>query len=320
MPITAQRLAAATLLAAALHLSPAAAQAPAPAAVFPFCAWWLETTATTANIAFPDSGAAYWSTPFQVTGGLQSITLRGTFPEARYISVNAYDNGAASYTCGTTASGLADFRIAPDPGSANPFQVAAPAGGSFTVTIGAGPGAGAGAGTGANVIPFFDPETCTAPPSGLPLPADIGFVLLRAYLPEGGFGTVPLPELTLSYADGHAVTLPRCAGGPPPPGALPPGWQRRLRALLTGQAPGLLSSGSQPCGRPGAAACPPALTFFRPDESATGGLFPNIDNKYIAALVQPVPGRLVIVRGQAPSFPPGEQALPWDPTAVQLRY
>ena len=36
--------------------------------------------------------------------------------------------------------------------------------------------------------------------------------------------------------------------------------------------------------------------------------------------MQPAPGRLVLVRGQAPSLPPGEQALPWDPAATQLRY
>jgi hypothetical protein len=29
---------------------------------FPFCSWWTETTATTVNVAFPDSNAAYWTT------------------------------------------------------------------------------------------------------------------------------------------------------------------------------------------------------------------------------------------------------------------
>ena len=310
MPPNARRLAVAGLLVAGLHLSPARAQVPG----FPFCAWWVETTATTANIAFPDSSAAYWTTPFQATPDLRSITVRGSYPETRYFSINAYTNGGASYDCGGTASGLADFRIAPDPGSTNPFQQPAPAGGGYTVTL-----APAAAGP-ANAIPFYDPAACTPAPANGSVPADVGFLILRAYLPQGGFGAVPLPEITLDYADGHAVTLPRCGGAPPDPASLQPGWQRRMRALLAGEAPARLSAGSQPCGRPGDAACPPSLTFFRPPESATGGLFPNVDNKYVGALVQPAPGRLVLVRGKAPSFPPGEQALPWDPASTQLRY
>ena len=52
-----------TLIAAAglliVQSAGAVAEAPTP---FPFCSWWTEMTATTVNVAFPDSNAAYWTT------------------------------------------------------------------------------------------------------------------------------------------------------------------------------------------------------------------------------------------------------------------
>ena len=80
-----------SVLAAALAISlPAAQAAPSPvtpaakpkppvANVFPYCSWWLETTPQTMNVAFPDTSATYWTTPYLAQPGM-SIEVAGTFP------------------------------------------------------------------------------------------------------------------------------------------------------------------------------------------------------------------------------------------------
>ena len=325
MSFKARVLAGALLLATQPLLGAAAAGQPAAplAASFPFCAWWTETTATSLNVAFPDANAAYWTTPFLVTPDLVSVTVSGQYADARYFSVNAYNNGGASYTCGTanTPSGIADFLIAPDSGSQNPFQTNAAPGGRYTVTL-ARSAAGASA---QNAIPLYEYPGCQPAPTPGALPSTLSFLILRAYLPHDGFASVPLPDLTLHFADGHSVALPRCRGATLASAATPaeavPDWAYALRQLLAaGDLLGARPPGAQPCGHPGAPACPPELTFFRPPESATGGLFPNVDNKYVAALVQPKPESVVVIRAKAASFPPGMQAAPWNPQATELRY
>ncbi len=307
---------------------------------FPFCAWWTETTATSLNIAFPDADAAYWTTPFQATPDLASVTVSGQYTDARYFSLNAYDNAGASYTCGdaNTPSALADYLIAPDSGSQNPFQTSAPPGGRYTVTL-APSGAGAPA---QNTIPLYGPGCQPAPSQGA-LPSTLNFLILRVYLPNDGFANVALPDLTLHYADGHSVTLPQCPGRTAPSGqaatgtsatttaaaidsavagastVVAPYWSFILRQLLA--AGDLIGAGGgvlpQPCR---GSACPPELTFFRPPDSAAGGLFPNVDNKYISALVQPKPEAVVVIRAKAASYSPGTDPVPWNPQTTDLRY
>lgn len=325
MPVKARAFfATGLLLAAQLSSSAVAADrsaAPPLADSFPFCAWWTETTATSLNIAFPDAAAAYWTTPFQATPDLASVTVSGQFTDARYFSLNAYNNALTSYTCGgaNAPSALADYLIAPDPGSQNPFQTSSAPGGRYTVTL-------ARAGTGApaqNTIPLYQYPGCQPAPSQGALPSTLGFLILRAYLPQGGFDKVALPGLTLRYANGRTVALPQCrrtASLPPQAAARQaPDWANALLQLLAagnqlGAEGGVLP---QPCS---GSACPPELTFFRPLDSTTGGLFPNVDNKYVSALVQPKPETVVVIRAKAPTFPPGMQALPWNPQATDLRY
>jgi len=86
------------------------------------------------NVAFPDSAATYWTTPFYAEEGL-SIEVEGTYPNARYMSFNVYNEDGGSFQAGGVSSGLADFEMDPDQGSVNPFQTNAEPGGSFTVTL-----------------------------------------------------------------------------------------------------------------------------------------------------------------------------------------
>ena len=80
-----------TLAVGLLASLPAPATAAPAAGQFPYCSWWLETTPSTANVAFPDSAATYWTTPFLASDGL-SIEVDGTYPDARYMSFNVYDD------------------------------------------------------------------------------------------------------------------------------------------------------------------------------------------------------------------------------------
>jgi hypothetical protein len=104
---------------------------------FPLCSWWFETTPQNpkTNVALPDTSAAYWTTSFFANPGLK-ITMRGRFPNARFMSVNIYHNSGGTFT--TTngiPSGVSAFQIAPDRKTRNPFQQRTLRHGRFTLTI-----------------------------------------------------------------------------------------------------------------------------------------------------------------------------------------
>jgi hypothetical protein len=305
---------------------PAAATAAPGASQFPYCSWWLETTPETANVAFPDAAATYWTTPFLATDGL-SIEVDGTFPDTRYMSFNVYDDAFGSFTANGVSSGMADYLIAPSTGSVNPFQVAGAAGGAFSITLSgdAQPGQ-------PNTLPLA-PSGEAAGKAGAPM----GYLVYRVYLPTGGNTAVALPKITLVQG-GQRVALSRCPSGTGalatratstqavrkaakalaqkldvPPAAV-------ARAALKGLGKALQqagSSGSAPCR---GSACPPALQFFRAKAATTNAFFPNVDNAYVSALYRPKAGSVVVVRGKAASSPSGSSPVPWPQAGLQLRY
>src|SRR5688500_17529255 len=63
---------------------------------------------------FPEESATYWMARFSLPEGARLI-LRGRYPYGRYMSLNTYTDGAP-------VDALSDPRIAPDPGSKNPFR------------------------------------------------------------------------------------------------------------------------------------------------------------------------------------------------------
>src|SRR2546423_538700 len=79
------------------------------------CAWLFRLSGDQVNAAFPDSAARYWVAQIPLPPGYHA-DLMGRFPHARYISFIDYD--AAS----RAIDGIADYEIAPDPGSTNPFE------------------------------------------------------------------------------------------------------------------------------------------------------------------------------------------------------
>jgi hypothetical protein len=311
-------------LAVLVLLAPLGASA-ATQGSFPYCSWWAKTTPETLNVAFPDAAATYWTTPFYAEEGLE-IKVEGTYPDARYMSFNVYDEAGGSFEANGVSSGIADYEVDPNAGSANPFQTMGEAGGSFSVTLSgdAKPGD-------ANTLPLA-PE---GEAGGTTAP--LGFLLYRVYLPTGGNGTVKLPELTL-VKDGQEVALPRC---PAPSGKLATAVRSKVASTkvakylgpkLQGKPTkqilkGLLklgkavkggeSEGTKPCR---VSECPPAMKFFRASAASTNSFFPNVDNAYVSALFRPVAGKVVVVRGKAPTTPSGTSPVPWPQQSLQLRY
>ncbi|MDL4820060.1 hypothetical protein [Actinomadura opuntiae] len=188
---------AASASASASASAAAAADTPAgPQA--PVCSW-TEGGSRFANTAYPDTSARYWVAPFTVQPGLH-ITLHGTFPDSRYISVSVYDAAKNSFTTNGVQATLPDYRIAPDKGQTNPWQRRARPGGTFTVTLRADAAPGQ-----ANTLPLA--------PAGTPDGAT-GQILFRSYLDSGN---VPLPQVTFER-DGISRTLAPCAPPPVTPG------------------------------------------------------------------------------------------------------
>jgi hypothetical protein len=62
----------------------------------------------------------------------------------------------------------------------------------------------------------------------------------------------------------------------------------------------------------------PEALFFLPFMAAEGA-FPNVFNAYVSAVVKYQPGRIVVVRGQAPRFPDTRNGVPVT-TPQDLRY
>jgi len=283
---------------------------------FPYCSWWVVTTPETMNVAYPDTSAIYWTTPFVAKPG-ESIVVNGTFPEARFMSLTVYDNSFDDFTTNGVNSQIDDYQILPDEGSTNPWDPSAPAGadsgGSFTVTI--TPKASASV---PNTLPILPQD----PVSSSLFPARTGFLIYRVYLPEGGMQAVSLPSLTLLGPTGKKTSLSRCSGkdqaalAKTARGLKLLALMKKLKDGGTGAAPELCSTNG--------GSCPPNYQFFRPTPAVTGKLFPNASNAYAAMTFPPTTGQAVVIRLLAPTSPAGvgggTSPIPWPTDDYQVRY
>jgi hypothetical protein len=244
------------------------------------CAWPQEVGAQAANVFFPDSAATYWVMPYEVHEDLR-ITVGGAFPDARYASFNVYSGDRGSFSANGVSSAIADFQIAADPGSVNPWQRPAGAGGAFTVTLRADV-----APTQTNTLPLAPADT----PDGAQ-----GYLVYRVYLPSGD---IPLPTLTFTRGQ-VSKTLTPCTAA---------------QRTSAGPSDDLTQDGTDPV--PAADA---DLPFAR--DTDTNSLFPNADNAYLSAGVTPPgSNRVVLVRAKAPRAAGGAHPKPWPDTADDVRY
>lgn len=267
---------------------------PAATADTPLCAWRFMSNETVLNVAFPDSNATYWVLPYALGQG-DSIELSGTYPAARYFSLNTYGTNF------DTVDTLRDNMIAPDPGSGNPFEDASarnlpPSQRKWHATLVAGPADHA-----RNEI--------QALPAGQSTP--VGFLIIRVYVPDDAAspsGGVPLPEVTMR--PGGATVLRQPCEQPFDPnsytGPVAQLAQAGFDQVIAGAASGAFPGGT------------PETVFVNPASSS--GLFPNGDNKYLGTALSYQPGRIVVVRGKAPLFPNTRAGVPATDQDQQVRY
>ena len=248
------------------------------------CAWPNISNRDSLNVAYPDASATYFTTPYQLAPG-QSLVIDGTYPFARYSSLHTYS------LTGAIVDHLTDTDIAPRPGSDNPSTNAAasldPAERKWTVQVSADLAPGAGSAT--------NSLAATASPGS----TAFGSVILRVYVPNtpGDLaGGVALPALSVRSATGTVTPIAQCA-----------------TASADTSVVGLINAFGPATDIP--ATDPPV--FKRP--LSVGGLYANSDNAYVAAIAAYQPGKVVVIRGKAPTTPDtmnGESAA--SPT--DLRY
>lgn len=267
--------------------APSLAAAPVPLAPPPAsetCAWPWTVGVQNYNRAFPDSAGAYWAEPI-VGGPSTGITVTGTYPDARYFSLSVYTPYGTPFSVNGASSSLPDYRIAPAPGSTNPWQHQAPPGGSYRVTV-----RPAGAPGQPNVLPL-PPGTSASHP---------GYLVYRVYLPaSGSFSHLKLPTITVAQGSENR-TLPACSTQQP--------------FALPEKAPGGTTT------PPKKVPTPPPGAFYNPALNKSGGLA-DPDTAYVWAYIfRPALADVVVVSAKAPTFPPGRGPSPWPAPGQDMQY
>ncbi len=236
------------------------------------CAWPGELGRQFLNVAYPDAAATYFGMPYRVPPG-GKLVIHGTYPFTRYFSYSLYDLTAAP------TGNLYDTEIQPDPGSVNPFlNPQAPtnlAQRQYTVEI--------------------DPEAVPGTPNTIAgNPNGIGIVIYRVYVPdtEGAFqGGVPLPTVAVEDANGTRQPLGPCT----------PDQQAHFRQVLEELLARVSPVPIGPRARDELCPCPD--TQFVPSGPLAQHLFPNPNNKYLCIITDWSPGRILVLRAKAPTFP-----------------
>jgi hypothetical protein len=236
------------------------------------CAWPIEWSAEgIGNWAIPDTYARWWVMPFD---NYQTMTIKGTYPNARFFSIAAYNTNNLKMGAGL-AGDLYDVQIAPDPGGGvNPFVESGRGNGTYTVVI------SRGSQTSGNAITVS---------------SDFAWVVLRLYVPNPDpslsgrtlMGGGPLPTISVTGKDGSQPVQP-CSS------------VNRLadvnafrQTLLPIELKG--NEGTPSSDR----------LWFAPPTKPPDALLPNSDGKYMAMFPGEhyQPGRIIVLHGRAPGFP-----------------
>lgn len=308
----------------------------APLAVAPSgaarnCAWEFRIDPALINVAYPDEFANYWTLVLPAVPGA-TLTIRGTYPHARYMSFVSY---AATLQ---SADGLADIAVDPDPGSENPF-VAGHARNTpdalrgYTVTV-----------------KYLDPGEA-APPvrerntlytaSADGSKSGQAFTLIyRVYRPDATYdeditGGAGLPSVTYNAPGGSSYEIPSCpypevppndinktvanAGGANSdggtvkhPGFDPPVWRKFQNfARSVSQA----ATENEYWGTTFSDALKPVA-----DALPKGGFADNPDNNYISTILSHGHGQIAVFRAMLPSTPDTHPDAAVMPGGTQLRY
>jgi hypothetical protein len=249
----------------------------------PSCGWPFDVNAQELNIAYPDTHTNYWVQPYTMDASGE-VVIQGSYAFARYFSFVTYT--ADGQPIGESVH---DNEIVPDAGSVNPFTTfpapTDPNQRKYTV----------------RVTPTTPPPGQTNVLPGLPqgTASGTGYLIYRLYVPDNPNDPkagVALPSVTVNGAP-----LTTCTDAE----------QRVLDRVL---AANVSINGADPS----TFELSPSLWRRSPN---LGGLFANPDNQYVIAATQWAPGRLVVVRGKAPTFPnTGDPVNQPVTTPTQLRY
>ena len=278
----------------------------------PRTCFWLRGPASAdpyINIAYPDAATFYWAAVFTIPDGAK-LSIEGNFPHARYMSFISYDGA------GAPVESIADYLIKPEDGSTNPFIEGADRTArnrSFRINVKTGMPP-EGQKTGMNLVGETR-DTLHVPKYG----TGQQVILYRIYANDKGYeetGGAGMPKPVLTMPDGKVLTgLDACNAlnfrqpleidpaalavpmnkyhelldaaakfGPGYPATNPPTWYQQydreaLYAIYTG-APFDLNA-----------------------RKSTGGFYANLDNQYIRTIVNRKLGKILVVRGKAPTTP-----------------
>lgn len=282
----------------------------------PPCAWPTAVNSDTIpkyhefNNSNPDTASAYWLLFFTVQSGLR-ITLSGQFPDSRYMSFEVYDSQGEPFTTNGVGSALADYQIAPDPRSVNPWQDKARPGGKFTMTLRSDVEPGE-----VNTLPLA-PAGTTA--------GSAGVIFFRVYAPShGNPWRVPVPHVTLTR-NGLTTQLPAC----PAKAIMIPANAGQLATVgatlpTAGKPTAIPSTTASTARKPTTPATPGASGVIEPfagHKEAGPGHTPDVYQAYLFAAVLPTNnGDVVVIRGKAPTTPRSASPSPWPASGMDLRY
>lgn len=261
------------------------------------------------NVAYPDSATFYWAATFTVPDNAK-LSLEGKFPHSRYMSFISYDGA------GRPIESVADYLIKPNAGSINPFIADADrTSANRDYVLGVIDGKpDQNSKTGLNLVGEFR-DALHTPKYG----TGQQVILYRIYARDKGTdetGATGLPEPVLTYADGKVVRgMNACQAmrtkqplqldpaamavpmdkyyelltqaakiSPFHPATNPPTWYQQLdRQALYDIYTGKPQRNDAP--------------------KSEGGFYPNLDNQYIRTILNRKLGKVVVLRGKAPTTP-----------------
>jgi hypothetical protein len=256
------------------------------------CSWPLAINAKYFPFGLPDTNATYWAIPYAL-GGDGQIVIKGSYPLARFMSIETYTPRVAQ------VGAIADFQIAPNPGSKNPFSdsTADPnLANQFEVVVSPNPSA---VGNLKNVIAAFPPGQQSG----------FGWLVYRVYLaddPNSLDGNRPIPSISLQYQNGQIQR-----------NLLPCPNNLQLHQPLTAQS---LISRMPTISSSDTTVIP--LNWVRPTNGAFGGgvQLSNTFSGYLATSAQYQSGYIVVIRGKAPVAPDTRAGQSLVTTPSDVRY
>lgn len=261
------------------------------------------------NIAYPDAATFYWAAAFTIPKGAK-LRFEGKFPHSRYMSFISYDEAARPIEA------VADYLIKPDVGSINPFL----------------PGADRTAANRSYSLEVVDGSPDPNQKKGMNLVGETrdklhapGYgngqqaVIYRIYAGDKGLDETAgagLPEPILTMADGRVLRGTEACQAlrtrqplqlEASAMALPLEQYRELLAAAAKISP--LHPATNPptfyltLGREQMYAMYTGQPYNQAAGKTSGGFYPNPDNNYIRTILNRGYGKVLVLRGKAPTTP-----------------